>query len=63
MTPEQQVYVISEALGQYTDEHLAEALSRVVRFVIGLSHDGYVDFSVEDFIDSLFDLNEEENNE
>ena len=63
MTPEQQVHVITEALGQYADEYLAEALSRVVRFVIGLSHNGYVDFSVEDFINSLFDLNEEENNE
>ena len=62
MTPEQQVHVIIGALGQYVDEYLAETLSRVVRFVIGRSHNGYVDFSVEDFINSLFDLNEEENN-
>lgn len=62
MTPEQQVHVIIEALGQYEDEYLAETLNRAVRFVIGRSFNGYVDFSVEDFVNSLFDLNEEENN-
>lgn len=53
MNKEQQAKVLMEAINAHGASYAVEVLSNVLTFIFDRSRDGYVDFSIEDLVETV----------